>query len=90
MFNQRNSISWKSSVYRNGVTELTLRILAADGNYTTLPLNLGWLYTVGNNLSVTQTILVFYKLLKKKKWQCCQLRYSNFDSFMHNQNKRFS
>jgi len=53
-------------VYRNGVIELSLKVLAADGNCTILPLNLGGLYTVGNNLSVTQTLLVFYKLLKKK------------------------
>jgi hypothetical protein len=52
-------------VYRNSVTELSLKILAADGNCTTLPLNLGGFYTVGNDLSLTQILLVFYKLLMK-------------------------
>jgi hypothetical protein len=52
-------------VYRNRVTEFSVKILDADWNCTTLPLNFGGFYTVGNDLSLTQILLVFYKLLMK-------------------------
>lgn len=49
-----------------GVVELSLKILAADGNCSILPFNFGGHYAVGNNFSATQTLLVFYKLLMKE------------------------
>jgi hypothetical protein len=52
-------------MYGIGSMELSVKIVARDGNYKILPLDFSGLYTVGNILSVTQALFIFYKRVMK-------------------------